>query len=189
LAGFHDDDKNRRILETGEFMIDKICCEITGVALPSKIPFGKILSFGWYDGTTSGMVQCSGCSAAFKYDIVDWDSDQDRRIFALSPIESDKFDQIVRILGGDAQAKWPFWVPRWEFDSKEERKRIEKEVDEHLATARRPEFLIVSDRNLSMMFGMRRLTGPARDRLPSSFDGLPITNDFAYWRDYIGLLE
>ena len=170
-------------------MRDKICCEVTDVALPSKIPFGKVLSFGWYDGTTSGMVQCSRCSAVFKYDIVDWDSDQDRRIFALSPIEPDKFDQIVRVLGGDAHAKWPFWVPKWEFDSKEEKKRIEKEVDGHLATARPPEFLIVSDRNLSMMFGTRRLTAPARDRLPSSFDGLPVTNDFAYWREYVGLLE
>lgn len=170
-------------------MNDKICCEATDVALPSKIAFGKILSFGWYDGTTSGLLQCSRCSAAFKYDLIDWDSGQDRRVFALSPMEAERFDQTVKVLGGDARAKWPLWVPRWEFDSTEEKERIEKEVDEHLATAKPPEFLIVSDGYFTMMFGMRRLTGPARDRLPGSFDGLPVTNDFDYWREYIGVLE
>ena len=65
------------------------------MAQPSRAPFGKILSLGWYDGTTSGLVQCSQCSAVFKYDIVDWDSDQDQRIFAFSPIEPQEFDGIV----------------------------------------------------------------------------------------------
>src|SRR6266536_1213592 len=151
-------------------MSDYICCEATNVALPSTTPFGKVLSLGWYDGTTAGLVQCAYCSTAFKYDIVDWDSDQERRIFALSRIKPQEFDYIVSILQSGGPPKWPFWSPKWEFPSGDEQKRIANEVDTHLATARVPEFLVISDRNLGMMFGVKRLTAPARDRLPSSFD-------------------
>jgi hypothetical protein len=164
-------------------MGEHICCE---KAYPARSAFGKVMSLGWYDGTTSGLAQCSECSAAFKYDIVDWDSDQDRRIFAFSSIGLPEFDHIVSLLSGSDSPSWPFWCPRWEFTSAE-RDRIKKEIDERLAQAKSPEYIVASDRRLETIFASKRLRGPARDRLPAIFDGLPVTDDFGYWKEYVGL--
>lgn len=169
-------------------MTEAICCTATSIAYPSRTPFGKVLSLGWYDGTTSGLVQCSQCSAAFKYDIVDWDSNQDRRILAFSPISSQEFDGIVELLSRSESPRWPFWNPRWEFDS-QEKERITLEIDNHLSRAGNPEYVVASDGGLERVLGMKRLSGPARDRLPAEFDGLPVTDDLNYWKEYIGLQD
>jgi hypothetical protein len=164
-------------------MNDHTCFE---TKYPSRSIFGKVLSLGWYDGTTSGLAQCSHCSTTFKYDIVDWDSDQEQRMFSFSPISPQDFERTIKVLSSIETPNWPFWFPKWQF-APQEKKSIKAEVDECLARAGRPEYLVASDRRLEVIFAVKRLSGPERDRLPAQFDGLPTSNDFAYWKDLVGL--
>jgi hypothetical protein len=166
-------------------MSEYLCCEI---GYPSLSTFRRVLSLGWYDGTTSGLAQCSQCSAAFKYDLIDWDSDQDRRMFAFSPIGVQEFEHVVTLLSRNEKPSWPFWFPKWQFTSIE-KARVKSEIDERLARADPPEYLVASDRRLETVFAIKRLSGPARNRLPAVFDGLPVSSDFSYWREYVGLQD
>ena len=166
-------------------MTEHLCFE---TRYPARSIFGKVLSLGWYDGTTAGLAECARCSTVFKYDIVDWDSDQERRMFAFSPVSAQDFERTVKLVSRVETPRWPFWFPKWEL-APQEKASIKVEVDECLARAGRPEYLVASDRRLEMVFAIRRLSGPELDRLPVKFDGLPATNDFNYWRDLVGLRD
>ena len=155
---------------------------------PSASPFGKVLSLGWYDGTTFGMAQCSSCSAIFKYDVMAWDGEQDRRIFVFSPISRWDFDSVIQLLSRNEKPLWPFWNPRWNFAS-EEKEMIRGDVEVCLARALRPEWLIESDRKLAETFAARPLNSLAMQRLPEKFDGLPFTDNFFEWQDYVRRLQ
>lgn len=159
-----------------------------GTTFASRAPFKKVLALGWYDGATSGLAQCSQCSDVFKYDIVAWDSDQERRMFAFSPIAPQEFDHIVSLLSRAEEPKWPFWCPRWQF-TPVEKERLKTDIDERLARANRPAYIVASDRQLETVFATKRLSGLARDRLPAVFDGFPVRDDYPYWKEYVGLRD
>ena len=148
--------------------------------------FGRVLSLGWYDGTTSGLAECSSCSSVFKYDLVDWDADQEQRVFALSRLDRESFERIVEILKAFESPKWPFWNPRWwNIKQPEVAERARSQVDECLSRAAEPEFLVASDRQLKNLFGMAGITDAIRAKLPKQFDGLPVTDDFDSWMAYL----
>jgi hypothetical protein len=163
----------------------EICC-LTSVTdgEPYSI-FAKVLSLGWYDGTTSGLAQCANCGSVFKYDLLDWDADQEQRIFVLSRIERPEFDIVVSTLSAIDEPTWPFWSPRWRIDPPELRERIREQVDAHLSSANGAEYLIAANRLLSKVFSARRLSESLRRKLPKEFDGLPVTDDFKAWTDYL----
>jgi len=185
-----------------------------GSTFPLRPVFEKVVSLGWYDGTTSGLAQRSLCQTsveeraqngvlrgpvpgssgdaprtlcAFRYDIVDWDADQDRRIFVLSPIAVREFERVVDSFGESDSPTWPLWSPKlWQLPSPA-KERATVELDRCLARAKCPEYLVASDRRLETLFAAKRITTSARDRLPPVFDGLPVSNDFDYWAECVGL--
>jgi hypothetical protein len=167
-------------------MVDHLCFA-ESLKNPVLKPFSKVLSLGWYDGTTSGIAQCSRCSVAFKYDILDWDSDQEHRVFAFSRIDSQELNRVTELLGVAEEPSWPFWVPSWRSNSEDEKQNVRHEVESRLARAGKPEYVVMSDRQLNKLFAVRKLSADAEAQLPSTFDGLPVTNDFAYWKEYVGL--
>lgn len=144
-----------------------------------------MLSLGWYDGTTSGLAECASCSTVFKYDLVDWDADQEQRIFVLSRTAHQTFDRIVDMLRAFESPKWPFWNPRWNIEPPQVKERTKSEVDDYLSRADEPGFLIASDRQLKRVFATGQVTEAVRAKLPKEFDGLPVTNDFNYWMGYL----
>jgi hypothetical protein len=160
----------------------ELCCTATSWAGTLVSPFSRVLSLGWYDGTTRGLAQCRNCGTTFKYDIVDWDKDQERRIFALSPFDAQEFDRMVQLFATAEEPRWPFWNPKRQLES-----HAETKMQEHPSTASSPKHLIVSDRELKNVFGARRITQPIPELLNTTFDGLPITDAFVYWMEYIGL--
>jgi len=166
-------------------MSQELCCPAATSGKPPYSVFERVLSLGWYDGTTSGLARCANCSSVFKYDIVDWDADQEQRIFALSRIDPAEFDCVVDILSASEKPHWPFWNPRWPIEPPELTERIKKEVDTYMSRANQPEYLIASDRKLAKIFAMRQLSESFRRKLPKDFDGLPITNDFSSWMNYL----
>jgi hypothetical protein len=139
-----------------------------------------VLELGYYDGATSGIAQCYQCSTAFRFDIIAWDSAQDRRIFAFSPINLHDFDSIISLYSQNpCFPKWPQISPDLE--------RLSAQIDEYLARAESPEYIVASDGLFETVFAAKRLTDPARDLLPTVFDDYPASDCFDYWKEYIGM--
>jgi hypothetical protein len=65
----------------------------------------------YYDGPTSGAVQCAVSANAYRFEMLAidadgafdwdaWDQGQEIRIFGLAPLSSESFDQIEQLLSG-----------------------------------------------------------------------------------------
>jgi hypothetical protein len=56
------------------------------------------VALNYYDGPTSGVMQCRSCSAAYRFMMIDWDDYQDVRIHGFAPLSSKSFQQVVDLL-------------------------------------------------------------------------------------------
>jgi hypothetical protein len=106
----------------------------------------RIVGLNSWDGPTTGLLQCSHCSAEYFFDLIDWDErdgDKDIRIFSLSRLPQGSFKAIVdacpKTIGGPF---WPVWLPRWEFVIADEEKAARSQIDVILAKVERPELVI-----------------------------------------------
>jgi hypothetical protein len=79
---------------------DSVCCQQLLTKSAMRSPFGRIISLGFYDGTTSGVAQCSHCSRFYKYELVAWDSSQDLRIYSLAALPQESFEALLKLLSG-----------------------------------------------------------------------------------------
>jgi hypothetical protein len=61
-------------------------------------PFGRIVVTGYYDGPTEGVVECAACGMCFAFVLLDWDEQQDLRIFSLAPLP-ERFDVLMQRAG------------------------------------------------------------------------------------------
>lgn len=170
-------------------MLQKLCCSDATSGEPPYSIFDRVLSTRWYDGTTTGLARCANCSSVFKYDLVDWDTDQERRIFVLSPTGPLEFDTVVEILRATEIPKWPFWNPAWKIEPPELKESTVAEVDGHLSRAADPEYVIASDRLLTKVVAVRELSESLLRKLPPVFEGLPVTNDFISWMEYLNSVQ
>jgi len=121
-----------------------ICCQDLQGLYEQKSSFLKVISFGYYDGPTSGIAQCAKCSAAYKYDMLDWDEGQDVRIFSFAPLPSGIFSEIVKVCTKLEKPRWPLWVPRWDFPSTSLKTDVESRISRLFDSARRPTFVLAS---------------------------------------------
>jgi hypothetical protein len=87
----------------------------------------RILSLGYYDGTTNGLLRTG--AHAFQYDLVSWDQEQNRRVYCLAPITLGAFGQAVEALLELGEPTWPFWNPVWRFTTEERRIAAEHALD------------------------------------------------------------
>lgn len=70
-------------------------CEHVRGTHPSASPFFRLLATGYYDGPTDGFVECNVCRQAYAFHMLDWDDEQDVRIFGLAPVR-ESFESIWR---------------------------------------------------------------------------------------------
>ena len=49
-------------------------------------PFQRVIALGYYDGETSGFAQCHQCGDWYVFELIDWDSGQDLRVFQVDRI-------------------------------------------------------------------------------------------------------
>jgi hypothetical protein len=87
-----------------------ICCRhLIGIRRQQKSPFARIIATGFYDGPTGGLIECDSCKTVYSFGKLDWDDQQDMRVFSLAPVPAVRFDVLVpSVLASDA--KWPVWV-------------------------------------------------------------------------------
>ena len=119
------------------------CCQDPASLVGAELPFSKILALGFYDGPTSGVLQCGACSAAYKFDLLDWDEGHEVRIFRLASLPTDSLDQIVKVLAPAGSPRWPVWVPsRWKSPSEDARQEADRGVQRIVELAKPAELLI-----------------------------------------------
>ena len=86
------------------------CCRFTiGVVRDVPSPFSRIVATGFYDGPTDGLVECGACRSIYVFEKLDWDDQQDIRVFSLSPVVCDELDGLMEsvvVYGGIL----PIWV-------------------------------------------------------------------------------
>ena len=104
----------------------------------------RLLSLGYHDGTTNGLVKFDKSGLAFRYDLVAWDSGEEWRVFCLSPLASNDFEVAVQALSDLGDPKWPCWFPIWEFSSEAKKNDAEAAVEATLNRCGRYQFAILS---------------------------------------------
>ncbi len=118
------------------------CCRNPDSLRNVRSPFAKIIALGYYDGPTSGLLQCPTCAAAYRFDMLDWDDDHAVRIFRLALLPPDAWERAIAAIAPCENPRWPVWVP-WarSSPSPDVRNQVEREIKEILEQARPPEII------------------------------------------------
>jgi hypothetical protein len=155
---------------------------------PTMQVFDRILTLGWYDGITSGLVCSPAAASAFRFDLLAWGPYQERRVFALSLIPVAVFEKAVRLLSRFEQPVWPRWdaVARWP-SAPDEAAKLNRQLDGIIEADERPELVTETDSMFETMYAAKRVSGVALDLLPSRFDAYPSLDNFDFWHQYLDL--
>ncbi len=73
----------------------------------------RVIALGYYDGPTSGILQCGVCLAEYMFDMIDWnqtEDGEDTRIFVLCPLPKGSFGEIVKFFPKGKCPSMPVWV-------------------------------------------------------------------------------
>src|SRR5712691_7359586 len=119
------------------------CCQDPASLSPATSPFTRIIALGFYDGPTSGVLQCETCARVYRFDILDWDDDHEVRVFRLAVLPSQSLDECVAIFAQTDAPRWPVWVPeRSKLPSEEARESADRAVEGILHQAESAELLV-----------------------------------------------
>jgi hypothetical protein len=144
-----------------------ICCEHWASGAGSEWPFRRTVIFGWYDGPTSGIVECANCLAEYRFGLIDWDCHtedaEDPRIFVLEPLPSGSLDALLNV-----DPKNPFFEGkhgtlsyRWRVAAEtlpsEVFQQVQKRFGEILAQEGSPELLVAWIRPGDPLLAARKL--------------------------------
>lgn len=121
-------------------------------------PFSKIIVFGYYDGPTSGIVQCRLCTTVYKIETLDWDNMQDMRICSLALLQTPYFNQLVNLLTPLGTPTWPVWVPIWKFESQEKEEILNRQVQEIVEKAGKVSLVIATENIATEVLTAKKIT-------------------------------
>jgi hypothetical protein len=162
-----------------------ICCQPLPANFPMDSPFGKFLSLGYYDGTTSGVSECSNCSSLFRYKLVAWDSGQDMRIYSIASLPPSSFESIVKLLTAVEEPRWPFWRPKLSPLTGSEMSSLGAAIDAELSNAKLPTHVVAAEHLDKRILAGRELSATGLGMLPK--DHYPGFADWDFWRTYLAL--
>lgn len=158
-----------------------------GIAFPTPIEmvFDNVISIGWYDGTTSGLAVHSSSLLAFRFDLLAWGPSQEVRVFVLSPIAIQGFEQVVKLFSRFEPPQSPIWYPGWPSET-QRKSQLESELDSILKQANNAEFVFASQSRFETILAAKRLTQSSRTFVPHEFDAYGAGN-FDYWQGFLEL--
>jgi len=149
--------------------------------------FDRILTLGWYDGITEGLVCCHSSSFAFKFNILAWELNHFKRVYTLSSIPISSFNTAVDYLIQFEQPKWPQWhFNKWPSDLTKHKIMIQ-ELDQILLDEEKPSFVVETESMFKTIYGIKKLTDECMNLIPNNFDGYPYLDNFGYWHAYLGI--
>jgi hypothetical protein len=165
----------------------RMCCQNLAENVTFPTPFSRMIVLGFYDGPTSGLVQCGSCSASYYFDMLDWDEDHEVRIFRLAALRERSFQNCVQIYEAFEEPRWPIWWPFSKTSPPEAmRPEFERQLANVLVEAKPPEWLVAwqgyGEEILAAKKVSSRLIANERDWF-SQDDGKP-TED---WFSLLGL--
>lgn len=94
----------------------------------------RLISLGFYDGTTNGLIELGG-SRSFRYDLISWDENQDKRVYCIGPLPPSAFQKALDVLRSLGEPRWPVWNPLWKFENEEAQMSAQRALDEILGPA------------------------------------------------------
>lgn len=120
-------------------------------------PFSRMLVLDFYDGPTSGILECAGSAACYRFDMLDWDDEQRVRIFRLARMPAGTLDECAEAFAPE-QPSWPVWFP-WARGgpSDAERAKADRKVQEVLSRAEPPSLLVAWTGSGEHVVAARRL--------------------------------
>ena len=163
-----------------------ICCEPPPTRFPADPPFGRFVALGYYDGTTSGIAQCSACSSAFRYELAAWDSAQNVRVYSIAELPQDAFDTVVRLLSAIDKPRWPWWDPNFSSLTASELSSLNTAIDTELSEAELPTYAVAAKHLDREILAAREITATGLALLPKDQD-FPNPADWDFWRTYLAL--
>jgi hypothetical protein len=147
--------------------------------LPTSSVFDRVVSVGWYDGTTSGLAVRTATSEAFAFELIEWGPAQRPRIFALFPLADLGFEAVVALL---------------ESSTASEKKSLRVQLEEHSISVESPEYVFASEDYFKTIITSKRLDMHGRNLLPNTFrdfNFFGVADDaygsFAFWAKYLEL--
>ena len=120
--------------------------------VPCATPFfSKVIVLDYYDGPRAGVAHCATCDRTYRFDLLDQESGddgEDVRVFRLTGLPSDAFDRVLSASPNADAARWPVWVPIWQFSNEAARQRADAAVGRVLSEAGPPELVVASSDGL-----------------------------------------
>lgn len=123
-----------------------------------KSPFSKAIVFSYYDGPTSGIVDCCDNLTSYKFEMLEWDATQDIRIFTLAEMPPKSFVFVTETLSQWEKPKLPLWVPVWEFESNVIKEKIEAEIDNILKETSPPQIVVATVNILDEILSAKKIS-------------------------------
>jgi len=87
------------------------CCQDPATLANGPSPFARIIALGFYDGPTSGILQCQACASVYKFDMLDWSEDHNIRVFRLAALPPGALNECLTVLSPLEPPRWPVWAP------------------------------------------------------------------------------
>jgi hypothetical protein len=128
-----------------EMSAEARCCRELTLSAKGPSPFDRAIVLGWYDGPTEGLVRCGACKRVYRFALLDSvDEDRGIRIYSFASLPADSMDGLVGLLSRYMTPSWPMWVPLWQFPTETDRITVDRAVDELIARAEAPEFIVTT---------------------------------------------
>src|SRR6266446_338033 len=159
------------------------CCQLISGKAGVPSPFCKIISFSYYDGTTSGAAMCGVCGREYFYDLLSLDDNQDVRIYGFSSIQAGSLGDLTEICSRFDTPKWPEWHPKPGVNDRG-RKEFRAKIGEIRKTKTPPQ-LVVASEELSKLLLLAKAVHTAEllSDMPDSES--PDAKDFTKWLAFL----
>lgn len=162
----------------------KLCCQnLRAPGSPS--PFDKVVSLGYYDGTTHGLARCRSCATCYSYALQAWDGDQETRVYSMGQVPPRDFENLVSELSLEQEQTWPLWVPN--FANPSHRTKTILALAKNLLQSHDPQFVIAAVSPERKILAIKRLTSSSKMHLTSR--NYPRPEDWVFWRGFLEIEE
>jgi len=163
------------------------CCKaIPGVASHAvdEALIGQMLITEYYDGATSGFIQCSGCLSVYHFVTLDWSQNQVVRVIALSLVPSDSMARLVSFFA-EAPPRSP-WIPEaLRRGSDQDLDRMEAFLSGIVPQAQPPNIVMAWNVLTNEILSARRVGSLPADHFVSLFDlqTTPVRTRYDWFED------
>jgi hypothetical protein len=125
-----------------------------------------MLVLDFYDGPTSGILECAGSGACYRFEMLDWDEEQRVRIFRLARLPAGALEECVTVFAPE-KPSWPVWFPWARGEASDmDRAKADRKVEEVLSRVEPPSLLVAWTGYGDYVLAARRLP-------PSAFADAP----------------